>query len=333
LRPHQPALPGTLTPIEGLLRCLDERGKLDIPYIALLAGQPYDQVLDALQERIYRVPGTSQYELADVYLSGNVVAKLRDARVWAERDPAFERNVAALQAVQPTPLGPKEIILNLNAFWLPGAIVSSFIKTLLPSWTGEAAYSTSLGEWVLSDPGKQGALAIEATTRWGTKRADVIDILGASLRGVPITVYDLITVGDREKRVLNPAETVAAQEKQQEIAQTFARWAWDDPARADELCRLYNQRFNSVRMRVYDGSHLSFPGINTTLLRDGDLAAYQKGAVWQILQSPSTLIGFAVGGGKTFTAIAAAVEARRLGLCSKALAVVPNSLVGAPRSA
>jgi N12 class adenine-specific DNA methylase len=328
LRPHQTALPGTLSPTEALLRCLDERGGLDIGYIAHLAGRSHEQVLEALGERVYRVPGTSQYELADVYLSGNVVAKLRDARVWAEREPAFERNVAALEAVQPTPLGPKEIVLNLNAFWLPGAIVTAFVKTLLPAWTGEAFYSTSLGEWVLSDPGKQGAFAVEATTRWGTKRADAIDILQASLRGVPVTIHDLITVGDREKRVLNPAETVAAQEKQQEIAQAFARWVWDDPARADELCRLYNCRFNSHQMRVYDGSHLSFPGINTSLLRGGDLADYQKGAVWQILQRPSTLLGFAVGGGKTFTAIAAAVEARRLGLCSKALAVVPNGLVG-----
>jgi N12 class adenine-specific DNA methylase len=328
LRPHQPPLPGTLSPTEALLRCLDERGNLDIAYIAHLAGQSHEHVLEALGERVYRVPGTSQYELADVYLSGNVVAKLRDAQVWAEREPAFERNVAALEAVQPAPLGPKEIVLNLNAFWLPGEIVTAFIKTLLPAWTGAAFYSTSLGEWVLSDPGKQGAFAVEATTRWGTKRADAIDILQASLRGVPITVHDLITVGDREKRVLNPAETVAAQEKQQEIAQAFARWVWDDPARADELCQLYNQRFNSHRMRVYDGSHLTFPGINTSLLRGGDLADYQKGAVWQILQRPSTLLGFAVGGGKTFTAIAAAVEARRLGLCTKALAVVPNGLVG-----
>ena len=328
LRPHQPALPGTLTPTEALLRCLDERGGLDIGYVATLAGQTPGTVIEALGERIYQLPGTEQYELADVYLSGNVVAKLRDAQAWAERDPAFERNVSALQAVQPAPLGPREIIVNLNAFWLPGEVVTAFIKSLLPAWTGEAAYRSSLGEWALSDPGRQGANAVEATTRWGTKRADAIDILQASLRGVPVSVYDLITVGDREKRVLNPAETVAAQEKQQEIAQAFQRWVWDEPARADELCRLYNNRFNSVRIRDYDGSHLSFPGINTTLLRDGDLADYQKGAVWQILQQPSTLLGFAVGGGKTFAAIAAAVEARRLGLCAKALAVVPNGLVG-----
>ncbi|NTU85042.1 MAG: hypothetical protein HGA45_37710, partial [Chloroflexales bacterium] len=328
LRPHQPALPGTLSPTDALLRCLDERGGLDLGYIATLAGVTPAAALEALGERVYRVPGTGQYELADIYLSGNVVAKLGDAHVWAERDPGFARNVSALEAVQPQPLSPKEIIVNLNAFWLPGPIVTAFIKSLLTAWDGAAFYSTSLGEWVLSDPGKQGAFAVEATTRWGTKRADAIDILQASLRGVPITVHDLITVGDHEKRVLNPAETVAAQEKQQAITQAFARWIWDDPARADELCQLYNERFNSHRMRVYDGSHLTFPGINATLLRDGDLAGYQKSAVWQILQSPSTLLGFAVGGGKTFTAIAAAVEARRLGLCTKALAVVPNNLVG-----
>ena len=328
LRPHQPALPGTFSPTEALLRCLDERGGLDIGYIATLAGQTPGAVIAALGGRVYRVPGTQQYELADVYLSGDVVAKLRDARVWAERDGAFDRNVAALEAVQPAPLGPKEIIVNLNAFWLPDAVMTAFITMLLPGWTGEATYRSSLGAWALSDPGTHGAQAVEAVTRWGTPRADAIAILQASLRGVPVTVYDVITVGDQEKRVLNPAETVAAQEKQHAIAAAFQHWIWEEAARSDTLCRLYNDHFNRVRMRAYDGSHLSFPGINTTLLRDGDLASYQKGAVWQILQQPSTLLGFAVGGGKTFTAIAAAVEARRLGLCTKALAVVPNNLVG-----
>ena len=328
LRPIQQALPGAFTPNDALLRCLDERGGLDIAYIAWLAGQSHHQVLEALRERLYRLPGTQQYELADVYLSGNVVAKLRDARTWAEREAGFARNVAALEAVQPQPLGPREIIVNLNAFWVPGEIISAFIRSLLPAWTGEATYRTALSAWVLSDPGKQGASAVEATTRWGTPRADAITIFQASLRGVPVTVYDLITVGDQEKRVLNPAETVAAQEKQHAITATFARWIWDDPARADALCRRYNERFNTVRMRVYDGSHLSFPGIDAAILRGGDLADYQKGAVWQILQSNSALLGFAVGGGKTFTAIAAAVEARRLGLCAKALAVVPKNLVG-----
>jgi N12 class adenine-specific DNA methylase len=328
LRPVQRALPGTCTPDEALLRCLDERGGLDLAFVASLSGLGTKQLLDVLGERVYRVPGTATYELSDVYLSGNVVAKLNDARAWAERDPALARNVRALEAVQPARLGPKEIIANLNAFWIPGEVMTGFVKHLLPAWTGAASYSAGLREWKLSDPSRNGAEAVEATRRWGTKRADAIAILEASLRGVPVTVYDVVFVDKRERRILNPGETIAAQEKQQAIADEFQRWLWSEEARADELCRLYNERFNTVRMRMYDGSHLSFPGINAAVLRGGDLASYQKGAVWQILQSPTTLIGFDTGGGKTFTAIAAAVEARRLGLCAKALVVVPKGLVG-----
>src|SRR6185295_1986625 len=144
----------------------------------------------------------------------------------------------------------------------------------------------------------------------------------------PITVYDEISVGDSTKRVLNPAETVAAQEKQAAITAEFARWAWVDATRAERLCAIYNERFNSIRIRSYDGQHLTFPGMATSILRDGDLAGYQKGAVWQILQQPTTLLAHAVGAGKTFSAIAAMVEAKRMGLVHTALAVVPNSLVG-----
>ncbi|MFV9505469.1 MAG: helicase-related protein [Oscillochloridaceae bacterium umkhey_bin13] len=327
IRPQRTAAPGSRSPGDALLCCLDERGTLDLDYVATLAGLPRDQTIAALGARIYRLPGTHAYELADVYLSGDVGTKLRDARAWAARDPAFGRNVAALEAVQPTPLGPQDIRVNLGAFWLPDTVVTTFIQTLLPAWTGSAHYRAALSDWLLSDPGNRGATTVEATTRWGTPRAHAMAIIQASLRGVPITVSDLVIRDGRERRVLNPAETVAAQEKQQAIHHAFQTWLWDDPARADDLCARYNARFNTTRIRSFDGSHLSFPGITTTLLRDGDLARHQKDAVWQILQSPSTLLGFAVGGGKTFTAIAAAVEARRLGICRKPLAVVPNHLV------
>ncbi|MFV9506456.1 MAG: hypothetical protein AB4911_18050, partial [Oscillochloridaceae bacterium umkhey_bin13] len=327
IRPQRSVAPGSRSPDEALLCCLDARGTLDLDYIATLAGLTREQTIAALGTRIYRIPGSPTYELADVYLSGDVVTKLRDARAWAARDPAFQRNVTALAAVQPTPLGPAEIRVNLGAFWLPDAVVTAFIQTLLPDWTGTAHYRAALSDWLLSDPGNRGAAAVEATTRWGTPRANAMTILEASLRGVPITVSDLVIREGRERRVLNPAETVAAQEKQQAIHDAFQSWLWEDPARADDLCARYNARFNATRLRAFDGSHLSFPGITTTLLRDGDLAPHQKDAVWQILQSPSTLLGFAVGGGKTFTAIAAAIEARRLGICRTPLAVVPNHLV------
>ncbi|MEI7771952.1 MAG: hypothetical protein WCI67_18310, partial [Chloroflexales bacterium] len=143
LRPQRAALPGTLTPTDALLRCLDERGSLDLDVIATLAGMNPAAVLDALGERVYRIPGTRQYDLADIYLSGDVRAKLQDARAWTTRDPAFARNVAALEAVQPEPLGPRDLIVNLNAFWLPGEVVSAFIRTLLPAWAGEATYRSA----------------------------------------------------------------------------------------------------------------------------------------------------------------------------------------------
>jgi N12 class adenine-specific DNA methylase len=328
VRPQQPLVPGSLSPTDALLRCLNDKGALDVPYLAHLTGLPEPTVIDQLGERVYRLPGTDRYELDNVYLSGNVVAKLREAEAWAVHDPAFQRNVAALAAVQPVPLGPGDIRLNLHAFWLPGDIVSAFIRSLLPPWRGEACYQPALGTWALSDPHQAGAHAVEAETQWGTPRANAITILGASLRGVPITIYDTITPDGVERRVLNPAETVAAQEKQQAIAQHFEHWIWADVERAQRVCQLYNHRFNSVRMRVHDGSHLHFAGINPHVLRDGDLTDYQKNAVWQILQNPTALLSFAVGGGKTFTAIAAAVEARRLGLCHKPLAIVPSTLVG-----
>lgn len=203
VRPQQRLLPGSLTPTEAVLCCLDQRGSLDLASIATLVGTPVETVLAQLGARIYRLPGTDQYALADVYLSGDVRAKLQDARTWAERDPAFARNVTALAAVQSEPLGPREIIVNLNAFWLPSTIIDVFIRTLLPAWTGTAQYRTSLSEWLLTDPGGQGANAVEAATRWGTTRADAITILRASLRGMPITVYDVVLGGRGEQRILN----------------------------------------------------------------------------------------------------------------------------------
>ncbi len=328
LRPVQAVLPGTLTPTEALLHCLDERGQLDLPRIAELCGTPLPDTIAALGDRIFPVPGTARYELADVYLSGNVRAKLREAQAWAARDAAFARNVAALEAVQPAPLGPGEIIVNLNAVWLPDDVVTDFITFLLPRFVGDARYHHALGEWRITDTYSAGMYSVEARSKWGTTRVNAMDILAASLKGVPITVYDEITVGDSTRRVLNPAETVAAQEKQEEIKRQFDQWIWSDPDRVTRLCAIYNERFNSVQMRVYDGRHLSFPGMATHLLRDGDLAAYQKDAVWQILQSASALLAFAVGGGKTFTSVAAIAEAKRMGLVNKPLAVVPNNLVG-----
>jgi hypothetical protein len=169
---------------------------------------------------------------------------------------------------------------------------------------------------------------VNATVTWGTKRADAIDIIAASLNGKLVVVQDTVAIpGGGERRVTNEPETMAAQEKQGQIKEKFANWLWEGAARAERLAAVYNERYNSVRLRQYDGAHLSLPGMNTAILRGGDLSGWQKDAVWQILQSRSTLIGHVVGAGKTFELIAAAREAKRMGLANKPMAVVPNHLV------
>lgn len=326
LRPVQRSVAGTFSPVEALLRCLDEIGTLDMARIAHLCGCAAEQVATELGDCIYRIPGTTTYELADVYLSGNVRAKLREARTWAAHDSQYQRNVDALIAVQPADLGAGDIIVNLSSVWLPGDVLTAFIQSILPEFTGRVFYMHALGQWQIADADAL-KYSVEATSKWGTLRANALALLEASLKGVPVTVYDEVKEGNSTRRVLNPSETVAAQAKQSDLRTAFDQWIWADPERSERLCHIYNDRFNCIRLREYHGDHLTFPGMTTHLLRGGDLEAYQKGAVWQILQNPSTLLAFDVGGGKTWTSAAAMVEAKRMGLINKPLVVVPNSLV------
>lgn len=324
VRPTQIPQPGSCTPLEGLLWCLRERGQVHRPTLARLCGMPSDQVIAQLGERLFRIPGTNRWEVADAYLCGDVRAKLRDAQAWAAQDASYDRNVQALTAVLPTPLEPHEITVNLNAAWLPPAVMTAFVHHLLPAWRGQATYDAAGYAWHLDDPRDRGATSVEATSTWGTRRAHAIRILRASLKGVPIQVYDLTAP---DQRVLNLDATLAAQDQQQALAQAFTQWLWADADRTAQVCQIYNDRFNNVRVRSYDGSHLTFPGMATHVLRQGDLDPHQKSAVWQILQNATALIAFAVGGGKTFTALAAMVEAKRMGLTRTGMAVVPNHLV------
>lgn len=324
VRPTQIPQPGSCTPLEGLLWCLRQRGQVHRPTLARLCGMPSDQVITHLGERLFRVPGTDRWEVADAYLCGDVRAKLRDAHAWAAQDAAYNRNVQALKTVLPPPLEPHEITVNLNAAWLPPAVLTAFVQHLLPAWRGQATYDAAGYAWHLDDPRDSGATSVEATSTWGTKRAHAIRILRASLKGVPIQVYDLTA---QDQRVINMDATLAAQDQQQAIAQAFTQWLWADADRTAQVCQIYNDRFNNVRVRSYDGSHLTLPGMATHVLRQGDLDPHQKSAVWQILQNATALIAFAVGGGKTFTALAAMVEAKRMGLVRTGMAVVPNHLV------
>lgn len=328
VRPQQAVLPGTLTVDEALACSLNERGGVDLDRIAFLSGVHSIEVLEALGERIFLDPATRRYETADAYLSGDVRVKLQQAQRAATTDARYARNVAALTAVQPAPLSPAEIMISPAAIWLPEDVLTAFVQHLLPAFSGRVRFTHGLAAWTLSDPDNHAANSVEATSKWGTRRANAVAILQATLDNQPVTIYDEIIVDGAKRRVFNATETVAAQDKQAAIRAAFTEWIWSDAARAERLCAIYNTRFNSVRLRRYDGSHLRLPGMNTTLLRAGDLDPYQKDGVWQILQNKTTLVSFDTGGGKTWTTCTAIMESIRLGQASKALIVVPNNLVG-----
>jgi N12 class adenine-specific DNA methylase len=328
VRPQQAVLPGTLTVDEALAWCLDERGAADLGRIAYLSGSTPDAVETALGDRVFRDPHTGRWTTADAYLSGDVRVKLDQAERAAVHDARYTRNVAALTAVQPAPLGPAEIIVTPAAVWLPDDVATAFVQHLLPAFTGTVRFNHALGAWALDDRDQRGATSVEAFSKWGTARTNAIAILDATFANTPIMVYDEIMVKGSKRRVFNATETVAAQDKQAAIRTAFTEWLWTDAARTERLCQIYNTRFNSVVLRRYDGSHLQLPGMNTALLRAGDLDPYQKAGVWQMVQNPATLLAFDTGGGKTWTACAGMMESIRLGLASKALIVVPNNLVG-----
>jgi N12 class adenine-specific DNA methylase len=330
IRPAQRIFMGDLSPKEALIRCLDTHGRVDIPFIVRLSGTSEADVLAALDGVIYRVPATmcKQYVTADEYLSGNIREKLRAARAHAEVDSQYLRHVAALEAALPPPLSAGEITANLGAPWIPADVVETYIRTIIPAFRqGRVHYHSAIATWEVEDTNR-ASWSVEATTQWGTQRMDAIAIVQATLNGQLTVVYDVYTdVDGSEKRRINDAETLAAQEKQQQLREHFMTWVWEDASRSRLLVEIYNERFNSIRVRHYDGSHLTLPGINTTILRNGDLDPHQKDVVWQILQEQTALVGHAVGGGKTFSLIVAAREARRMGLINKPLVVVPSGLI------
>ena len=331
IRPAPHVTVGKMTPDEALLCCLDAWGHIDLPYITQLCGQSEAETVAALQGRIYRVPGPElQYVTADEYLSGNIRVKLRTAQEWAALDDTFADNARALEAVEPPALTPGQIRVKFGAPWVPLEVVTAFISSLLPRFQsggsyakGTVMYHRPLAKWVIND--KAGSsYSHEATVVWGTNRVDAIELIEKGLNGVMPVVYD--TLKD-DSRVVNQKATLLAREKLERIKERWEQWVWEDPERTTLLCRIYNEQFNAVRRRDFDGSHLSLQGINTTILRNGDLAKHQKDAVWMILQRQTVLLDLCVGAGKTFICLAAAHELKRLGLANKVLITVPNHLV------
>ena len=327
IKPHRP-VEHTETAVESLAVSMNERGHVDLPYMARLCGKSEDEVAAELQSVIFRVPGTDRYVTADEYLSGDVRIKLREAEAAAEQDTAFNINVEALRAAQPRELTASEIDVRLGATWIEPQYIRQFItEAFKPAfWASQSIkvhYSPVTGEWRVEGKSAVGASDVNAYNTYGTQRMNAYKILENTLNLRDVRVYDkVVDVDGTERRVLNTKETTLAQQKQQVIKDAFKDWLWKDAERRQTLVAKYNELFNSIKPREYDGSHLTFPGMNPEIT----LRKHQRDAIARILYGGNTLLAHEVGAGKTFTMAASAMEAKRLGLCSKPMFVVPNHL-------
>jgi N12 class adenine-specific DNA methylase len=313
------------TASEALLVSLNETGEINWARMESLTGKRASDLQDELGSLAYRNPEGAAWETADRYLSGNVRAKLAVAQASEQIDPAYHRNVEALQAVQPKDLEPGEIEARLGSSWIPPSDVRDFVTELLdvPRAGVKIGYAETIATWAIElDYGAK--FVVNNTTTHGTARFRASELIEQSLNGRTPTAYDEDADGNR---IVNQPETIAAREKQQQLKDRFRDWVWEDRERAARLAQEYNFRFNNLRLRDFDGSHLTLPGMVRTSLRDGDLAPHQKDAVWRILQGGSPLLAHVVGAGKTWTMTAAAMELRRLDLAKKPMFVVPNHLV------
>ncbi|MCG5537850.1 N-6 DNA methylase [Halorhodospira sp. 9622] len=306
---------------DAMLHVLNRKGRLDIPEIAALSGKSQTQAIEELGESIFKLPGTEDtYVLRDAYLSGNVREKLRRAEAAAEKNPEFERNVAALEAVQPVDLTPSEISATLGAPWIPEAIVERFATDGLGLRTLTARYTPKLAYWEVS--GDKGSAA--STAEWGTADLSATELIEHALnrRTPQVTRSEKLADGTRTTWVDTEA-TQAAQDKLKTIKEKFSTWAWEDEGRAAELAEIYNEQFNSTVVREYDGSYLTTPGVSSAW----QWRPHQKRVIARIIQSGNTYMAHGVGAGKTSAMIGSGMEMRRLGLVKKPMYVVPNHML------
>ena len=327
IQPHRP-VEHTDTAAEALTVSLNELGRVDMGYMSRLCGKSETEIAVELSGVIFRVPGTERYVTADEYLSGNVRVKLREAEAAAKDDASYSINVEALRAAQPRELTASEIDVRLGATWIEPRYIEQFmVETFQPTyWASRkmrVKYSPYTAEWHIDGKSAVGAADVNAFSTYGTSRINAYKILENTLNLRDVRIYDKIEDADgTERRVLNVKETTLAQQKQQVIKYAFRDWLWKDPKRRETLVAKYNELFNSTRPREYDGSHLTFPGINPEI----ELREHQRNAIARILYGGNTLLAHEVGAGKTFTMAAAAMEAKRLGLCRKPMFAVPNHL-------
>jgi N12 class adenine-specific DNA methylase len=269
---------------DGLLVCLDQLGKVDLPYIEKLYKAPLPQIMAELGDLIYQDPETQAWETADVYLSGNVRAKLVAAE---QAGRAFERNAEALRRVQPEDVLPGEIDANLGAPWIPEADIEAFAAHLfgVASDAIQVAHLQKDAVWSI-DADLSAVMSVAATTEYGTGRMGGVRLLELALNLKSPAIYDTIMAGGKEERVLNQEATLAAREKQKRIKESFRSWIFSEPERTERLVRRYNDIYNNIRLRLFDGSHLAFPGMNRTIT----LQPHQKNAVWRCMSSGNALL-------------------------------------------
>jgi N12 class adenine-specific DNA methylase len=308
------------SPHDALIFSLNAKGRVDLDYVGTLLGRAPEEFLPKLKGLIFRNPETEQWETEDQYLSGDVRAKLAKARDAARAEPGYIENVTALESVQPDDLTPSEIDARLGAVWIPPNDIEEFAKSLLGADAITVSHAAPLGTWfVRGDYNARAAVA--NTTEWGTMRYSALELIQDALNLKTPTVYDRDRKTD--SLVINAQETEAARDKLEKIKERFKTWIWDDDERRERLCRKYNDEFNSVRLRVFNGSHLTLPSSSEQVT----LHAHQKNAAWRIIQSDNTLLAHVVGAGKTYTMVAAAIELKRLGLATKPMFVVPNHML------
>lgn len=319
------------TPDEALLLSIQDKAKVDLNYMQKLCGIDMDKMIKSLEGIIFNVPEYGEpnhWVTADEYLSGNVREKLKIAEQFAKEDSSFNINVQKLKEVIPKDLTASEIGVKLGSTWIPPEIIRKFIFELLdtPSynrWDIHVKYSNITSEWYI-DGKSSDRNNVKAYTTYGTSRINAYKIIEQTLNLKDVKIFDtFIDEEGRKQRVLNKKETAIACSKQDSIKEAFLNWIWKDPERRNNLVRLYNDKFNCIRPREYDGSHIGFVGMNPEI----KLRKHQLNAVAHVLYGNNTLLAHEVGAGKTFEMVAAAMESKRLGLCNKSLFVVPNHII------
>jgi len=312
-----PAAPVIASAADALAVVLNERGHVDVDRIAELLHRDAKDVLAELGSAIFRDPLDGSWQTADAYLSGAVREKLKTAEAAAALDPDYERNVAALAAVQPADLKPSDITARLGAPWIPAADVVAFVKETMDAEI-KIHHMPELASWTVE--ARQLGWSAAGTSEWGTDRRHAGELLADALNSRVPQIFDTVKDGDSERRVLNVVDTEAAKTKLSKIKDAFQRWIWSDPDRTDRLARVYNDRINNIAPRAFDGSHLKLPGASGAF----SLYGHQKRGIWRIVSAGSAYLAHAVGAGKTMTMAAAVMEQRRLGLIAKAMLVVPG---------